>query len=207
GGGEGLLLEDAPPDHRIDLGILGLHGRQASVEHRDLPVAPGARTLATDDELARLSLAVGRIRHDRGHDGADEPDAHDDHDLLPLGGGRIGEPLEASELGGVVALLRQRELFTGRVDRLVWHGTRPPRWKRSWSVVDRLLEYCLCPAAVNDRASRPTTGLATIGAGVLYRITMELSMSLEEAMRTQRAIRRLKADPVDDALVLHLIEL
>jgi len=26
-------------------------------------------------------------------------------------------------------------------------------------------------------------------------------MSLEEAMRTQRAIRRLKPDPVDDALV------
>jgi nitroreductase len=36
---------------------------------------------------------------------------------------------------------------------------------------------------------------------------MELSMPLEEAMRTQRAIRRLKTDPVDDALVLHLIEL
>jgi nitroreductase len=36
---------------------------------------------------------------------------------------------------------------------------------------------------------------------------MELTMSLEEAMRTQRAIRRLKPDPVDDALVLHLIEL
>ena len=34
-----------------------------------------------------------------------------------------------------------------------------------------------------------------------------LTMSLEEAMRTQRAIRRLKSDPVDDALVLHLIEL
>ncbi len=32
-------------------------------------------------------------------------------------------------------------------------------------------------------------------------------MPLEEAMRTQRAIRRLKTDPVDDALVLHLIEL
>jgi len=32
-------------------------------------------------------------------------------------------------------------------------------------------------------------------------------MPLEEAMRTQRAIRRLKPDPVDDALVLHLIEL
>jgi nitroreductase len=36
---------------------------------------------------------------------------------------------------------------------------------------------------------------------------MELMMPLEEAMRTQRAIRRLKGDPVDDALVLHLIEL
>ena len=34
-----------------------------------------------------------------------------------------------------------------------------------------------------------------------------LSMSLEDAMRTQRAIRRLKPDPVDDDLVLHLIEL
>jgi nitroreductase len=34
-----------------------------------------------------------------------------------------------------------------------------------------------------------------------------LNMPLEEAMRTQRAIRRLKPDPVDDDLVLHLIEL
>jgi nitroreductase len=34
-----------------------------------------------------------------------------------------------------------------------------------------------------------------------------LTMPLEEAMRTQRAIRRLRDDPVDDALVLHLIEL
>jgi len=32
-------------------------------------------------------------------------------------------------------------------------------------------------------------------------------MPLEEAMRTQRSIRRLKPDPVDDALVLRLIEL
>ena len=31
-------------------------------------------------------------------------------------------------------------------------------------------------------------------------------MPLEEAMRTQRAIRRLKPDPVDDGLVLRLIE-
>ena len=35
----------------------------------------------------------------------------------------------------------------------------------------------------------------------------KLDMPLEEAMSTQRAIRRLKTDPVDDALVLHLIEL
>jgi nitroreductase len=34
-----------------------------------------------------------------------------------------------------------------------------------------------------------------------------LTMPIEEAMRTQRAIRRLKTDPVDDALVLHCIEL
>jgi nitroreductase len=34
-----------------------------------------------------------------------------------------------------------------------------------------------------------------------------LTMPLEEAMRTQRAIRRLRSDPVDDALVLQLIEL
>jgi len=34
-----------------------------------------------------------------------------------------------------------------------------------------------------------------------------LSMPIGEAMETQRAIRRLKADPVDDALVLRLIEL
>lgn len=33
------------------------------------------------------------------------------------------------------------------------------------------------------------------------------AMPLEEAMRTQRAVRRLKPDPVDDALVLKLIEL
>ena len=34
-----------------------------------------------------------------------------------------------------------------------------------------------------------------------------LSMPLEEAISTQRAIRRLKPDPVGDDLVLHLIEL
>jgi len=37
--------------------------------------------------------------------------------------------------------------------------------------------------------------------------TTKLDMPLEDAMSTQRAIRRLKTDPVDDALVLKLIEL
>ena len=34
-----------------------------------------------------------------------------------------------------------------------------------------------------------------------------LAMPLEEAVRTQRSIRRIKSDPVDDSLVLHLLEL
>src|SRR5262250_2844880 len=46
----------------------------------------------------------------------------------------------------------------------------------------------------------PETNLAATTAS-------PFSMSLEEAMRTQRAIRRLTTDPVDDELVLHLIEL
>src|SRR5438477_11918573 len=46
----------------------------------------------------------------------------------------------------------------------------------------------------------PETNLAATTAS-------RFSMSLEDAMRTQRAIRRLKPDPVDDRLVLHLIEL
>jgi nitroreductase len=36
---------------------------------------------------------------------------------------------------------------------------------------------------------------------------MDFSMPLAEAMQTQRAIRRLKPDPVDDEIVLRLIEL
>lgn len=36
---------------------------------------------------------------------------------------------------------------------------------------------------------------------------MDFTMPLEEAMMTQRAIRRLKTDPVDDTLVLRLLEL
>jgi len=39
------------------------------------------------------------------------------------------------------------------------------------------------------------------------RALQPFTMPIEEAMRTQRAIRRIKPDPVDDALVLHLIEL
>jgi nitroreductase len=47
---------------------------------------------------------------------------------------------------------------------------------------------------------RPMNDIATAGVP-------PLTMPLEGAMRTQRAIRRLKPDPVDDALVLRLVEL
>jgi nitroreductase len=42
---------------------------------------------------------------------------------------------------------------------------------------------------------------------VSMRETWDFSMPLEDAMTTQRAVRRLKPDPVDDALLLRLIEL
>ncbi|GIW42703.1 MAG: oxidoreductase [Candidatus Binatia bacterium] len=38
-------------------------------------------------------------------------------------------------------------------------------------------------------------------------VKLPLEMPIEEAMRTQRAIRRLKPDPVPDELVLHLLSL
>nr|UXE44060.1 albonoursin synthase [uncultured bacterium] len=47
-----------------------------------------------------------------------------------------------------------------------------------------------------------TTPAAT--ARIVYE---PLAMPLEEAMRTQKAIRRLRPDPLDDGLVLHLLEL
>jgi nitroreductase len=47
----------------------------------------------------------------------------------------------------------------------------------------------------------------TAAARACFLPRMNFDMPLEDAMRTQRAIRRLKPDPVDDALVLHLIEL
>ncbi|MFN8050088.1 MAG: nitroreductase family protein [Acidimicrobiales bacterium] len=52
---------------------------------------------------------------------------------------------------------------------------------------------------VNERAPEGDRTLA----GVADR----LSMPLEEAMMTQRAVRRVLPDPVDDDLVVHLIEL
>src|SRR5215212_8720834 len=53
-------------------------------------------------------------------------------------------------------------------------------------------------AAVNITPG-PGSTLADVEAG--------LSMPLEEAMRTQRAVRRLLPDPVDDDIVLRCIEL
>src|SRR5262245_20115289 len=57
------------------------------------------------------------------------------------------------------------------------------------------------------RTSRPVVNPLAATRPWGHRACMNLSMPLEETMRTQRAIRRLKPDPVDDALVLHLIEL
>lgn len=37
--------------------------------------------------------------------------------------------------------------------------------------------------------------------------TQTLNMAVEDVIRTQRSIRRLKPDPIDDALILHLLEL
>src|ERR671917_2586889 len=48
----------------------------------------------------------------------------------------------------------------------------------------------------------------TPGPGsTLAEVEARLSMPLEEAMRTQRAVRRLLPDPVDDDIVLRCIEL
>lgn len=54
-------------------------------------------------------------------------------------------------------------------------------------------------AMVARRQSRPGRTLADVEAG--------LDMPLREAMLTQRAVRRLLPDPVDDAIVLRCIEL
>jgi nitroreductase len=49
--------------------------------------------------------------------------------------------------------------------------------------------------------------MATEGEGLKAPAIPALAMPVEEVMRTQRAIRRLKRDAIDDGLVLHLIEL
>src|SRR6188768_1387486 len=59
----------------------------------------------------------------------------------------------------------------------------------------------LSPPRRNPRSDTPTCALMPPMSQPNF------DMSLEEAMSTQRAIRRLKPDPVDDALVLRLIEL
>ena len=52
---------------------------------------------------------------------------------------------------------------------------------------------------VNERAPE--------GERTLEAVRERLSMPLDEAMMTQRAVRRVLPDPVDDDLVVHLIEL
>ena len=49
--------------------------------------------LDADDELGRAAFLIGRVGHDRGHDGADKAEADDHDDLLAgfalLGGKRV----------------------------------------------------------------------------------------------------------------------
>ena len=52
-----------------------------------------------------------------------------------------------------------------------------------------------------------TNERAPDGDRSLAAVEHRLSMSLEEAMETQRAVRRVLPDPVDDAIVLRCIEL
>src|SRR6188768_567621 len=59
----------------------------------------------------------------------------------------------------------------------------------------------LSPPRRNPRSDTPTCALMPPMSQPNF------DMSLEEAMSTQRAIRRLKPDPVDDALVLKVVEL
>jgi nitroreductase len=56
-----------------------------------------------------------------------------------------------------------------------------------------------------NEGNEPTGTIAT--GRSLAEVAAGLSMPLEEAMLTQRAIRRLLPDPVDDAIVLRCIEL
>src|SRR5206468_11777179 len=70
------------------------------------------------------------------------------------------------------------------------HLTRPARWLGRTRVL----------LSRREGVPMPETSAAV-------RDLSPLSMPLEEAMRTQRAVRRLKPDPVADDLVLRLIEL
>ena len=55
--------------------------------------------------------------------------------------------------------------------------------------------------------SRPRVTSVTITARSLSDVASGLDMPLQEAMLTQRAVRRVLPDPVDDAIVLRCIEL
>ncbi len=126
GGGEGLLLLDAAGDHRIDLGVLGLHRRLAPVQERNFPVAPRAGPLAADHQLARLA---GPLIHGVGDDGRhhrpDEADAHDHHHFFPLAPGLFGQFAEPGHLLCVVGFGRQRKLFAREAGGIGRHGMAP----------------------------------------------------------------------------------
>src|SRR2546425_11063279 len=53
----------------------------------------------------------------------------------------------------------------------------------------------------------PSANAGAVGGRALADVEPGLDVSLREAMCTQRAVRRLLPDPVDDAIVLRCIEL
>jgi hypothetical protein len=121
---ERLLLDDRTVDHRINFRVLRLDRRLASGEQRDLPVAARTRPLAADDELAGFPVRADRVGDDGRHHGADEADAHDDHDFLAFRAGRGGERLHARELTRVVFRCGQREFLAGGADGVAGHECR-----------------------------------------------------------------------------------
>src|SRR5687768_4418217 len=74
-----------------------------------------------------------------------------------------------------------------------WHSSATSRCSSGTVLFTRRSNHSL-PSARHERGRRMAD-------------PSPLTMPIEEAMRTQRALRRLRPDPVDDALVLRLIAL
>src|SRR3989442_50053 len=112
-----------------------------------------------------------------------------------------GSPLKRDRRRGELRPLR---LLPGSVRRPRASGSLHTRLAVKMLIVrGRVGEHSADCASSPRHCSRPFAPREDVS----MRETWDFSMPLEEAMTTQRAVRRLKPDPVDDALVLRLIEL